>query len=164
MQRFLDIRTLHYLLIYDSTEVVDAVDSLKGSLIFRFVSLKSYHLLNRIRHLLAVYPSSLWHLRVVHSFMILRRVDRAELPKLRVKIETLKLLNRRVGDLVELSFLRCGARNLMRQVLIPLTLEVMKHLGLVLRGRPVRLLIQWLTVLEQWSRKISWNGRHLRVY
>lgn len=74
--------------------------------------------------------------------MVLRRVDRAELPKLRVKIETLKLLNRRVGHLVELPFLRCGARNLMSHVLVPFTLEVMKHLSLVLRGRPVRLLIQ----------------------
>jgi len=79
------------------------------------------------------------------------------LPKLRIEIETLKLLHSRVGDLIELPFLGCSARNLMRQVvvLIPLTLEVMKDLSLALRSTPIRLLIKRLTVLENWSRKIS---------
>ena len=79
------------------------------------------------------------------------------MPKLRVKIETLKLLNRRVGDLIELSFLGCCARNLMSHVvvLIPLALEVRKHLGLTLGSSSVGLLIKRLTVLEKGSRKIS---------
>ena len=161
--RFFDIKSFHYLLIYDSTEIVDAVYCLKRSFIFRFVSLQSYHLLNRFTHLVTVYPSTLWHLRIVQSFMVLGWVDRSRLPKLRIKIETLKLLYRRVWNLIELPFLGCGARNLMRQVLIPLSLEVLQHQGLVLRSRPVRLLIKRRTMLEQWSRKISWNGRHLWV-
>ena len=79
------------------------------------------------------------------------------MPKLRVKVETLKLLNRRVRDLIELSFLGSCARNLMCHVvvLIPLALEVMKHLGLTLGSSPVGLLIKRLTVLEKGSRKIS---------
>lgn len=163
LQSFFKVTSFHYLLIYDSTQVIDAVYGLEWSFIFRFISLKSNHLLNRISHLDSVNPSALRHLRIIHHFMVFGGIKRSYLPKLRIKIETLKLLDCRVRNLIELPLLGCGGCSLLlRQVLISLTLEMM-HQGLGLRSCPVRLLIQRWTMLEWRRRKVSWDGRHLWV-
>lgn len=58
--------------------------------------------------MLTVELSTLGHLKIIEAFVTLGREGRTCLPKLRIEVETLKLLNSGIRYLIELSLLRRG--------------------------------------------------------